>query len=108
MTERRPATTIGELDIYLSNLQAGLVEMRDTLRNMATKDDIRQITASLVTFATKEELRAAEARLREDSVPSVAKRFGNGMVLAAATLTAVMAMAGAAITLLRWFDGLPK
>lgn len=47
MSERRPATTIGELDIHLWNVMQAIEEVQKTLGTLATKsyvdDQVRQI-----------------------------------------------------------------
>jgi hypothetical protein len=108
MTERRPATTIGELDIHLSHVQEALAEFRNSMATMATKADIDHLSRQLDTFATKDELRAAEERLTAQNVPTVAKKVAQGMMFLAAFIAAGIAVGGAIVAVVRFFDGLPK
>jgi hypothetical protein len=99
MNDRRPATTIGELDIHLSNLQGRIADLAAALNNMAintaTKADIDSIKMSLSTFATKTEVAAdlRELRLELDrSKPSTMLRNFAAVLAGIAALGAVVAM----------------
>lgn len=69
MTERRAATTIGELDIHISNLQLSQAELardfREALKSMATKADIESIRTDMAKLATKAELDAEVKAIEE-------------------------------------------
>lgn len=104
MSERRAATTIGELDIHLSNVQDALRELRGAVSNMATRDDIEAIAERLDEFATKEELRMLESRLIPDTVPGVVKRAGAVIVWTAAAIAAGGVVIGALVAIARFFD----
>lgn len=62
MSERRPAQTIGELDIHLSNLQSRIIELvaaqQAMANNVASKSDIEGLRHSMSALATKAELAA--------------------------------------------------
>ena len=66
MNDRRPATTIGELDIHLSNLQMRMAEIGTAMQNMATKGDIDGIKLSMSTLATKAEVAAEISAIRDE------------------------------------------
>jgi len=76
MSERRPATTIGELDIHLGHIQGELGRLAAAVNNMATRDDIATLTSRIEKMATKDELKAVEDRLSKDSVPGTFDRWG--------------------------------
>lgn len=108
MSERRAASTIGELDIHLGNVQDSIRELRDTVGNMATKEDIKALTARMENFATKDELRRVEMRLEADSAPSLFWRWvGNAQKIAAA-ITVVAAACGLIFGGFWVADKLPK
>jgi len=99
MNDRRPATTIGELDIHISNLQARIADLATALNSMAlntaTKADIDSIKMSLASFATKTEVAAdlREIRLElERSKPSTMLRNFAAVLAGIAALGAVVAM----------------
>lgn len=97
MNERRPATTIAELDIHIGYIQEALGELSSAVENMATKTDVQSLRDELAKYATKEDLRQAEARLQRDNVPNVIQRMGS-------MAKSIMAIFGliSAITLLLW------
>jgi len=92
MSERRPATTIGELDIHLSHIQGDMVRIAAAVNNMATREDIATLTNRLEKMATKEEVRALEDRLSKDSVPSTFDRWAEGIKKAGAAGAVVYAV----------------
>lgn len=96
MSERRPATTIGELDIHLSHIQGDMVRIAAAVNNMATREDIATLTNRLEKMATKEEVRALEERLSKDSVPSTFDRWAEGIKKAA--LLALFSMLSTALS----------
>lgn len=108
MSERRAASTIGELDIHLGNVQESIRELRETVGNMATKEDIKALTVRMENFATKDELKRVEDRLSKDSAPTMFWRWvGNAQKLAAALV--VIVSAGALIVgVIRFADKIPK
>lgn len=108
MSERRAATTIGELDIHLGNVQESIRELRDSVANMATKEDIKSLTARMDNFATKEELRKVEERLSADSAPSLFWRWVAGAQKLAAAFTVVAAACALIVGIIRYADHLPK
>lgn len=66
MSDRRPATTIGELDIHISNLQSRMTEVLSAMQNTATKADIEGIKISMSSLATKAEVASEIAAIREE------------------------------------------
>ena len=88
MTERRPAQTIGELDIHLSNLQSRIQELvaaqHAMANNVASKSDIEGLRHSMAALATKAELAAEISAIRAE-----VERIKPGTVLR--QLTAVLA-----------------
>lgn len=92
MSDRRPATTIPELDVHLGYLQAAIRDLQGTVSGMATKKDITEIAERLETFATKEELAHLARRVDNDTTVSRLKRWG-------AIATSVMAIFGLCVAL---------
>ena len=92
MSERRPAQTIGELDIHLSNLQSRITELvaaqQAMANNVASKSDIEGLRHSMSALATKAEL-AAEIKAIRDEVD----RIKPGTLLR--QFTAILAALGA-------------
>ena len=94
MSERVPATTIGELDIHLSHVQSAIKELTQAMKNMATQDDIARLNSRMENFATRAALDDLEKRLSAGSVvgtwDALAKRLGQlttivaGLTVAAA------------------------
>lgn len=92
MIERRPAQTIGELDIHLSNLQSRIQELvaaqQAMANNVASKSDIEGLRHSMAALATKAELAAEIAAIRAE-----VERIKPATLLR--QLTAVLAALGA-------------
>ena len=108
MSERRPAQTIGELDIHLSNVQLRLSEIALAMQGMATKADVDRIEKSMAQLATKAELDAEVKAIRDEL-----QRTRPGTLLKqAVTLLAAVAIAatvfGIAAEIFRVVDRIPK
>lgn len=88
MNERRPAQTIGELDIHLSNLQSRIQELvaaqQAMANNVASRSDIEGLRHSMSALATKAELAAEISAIRAE-----VERIKPGTVLK--QLTAILA-----------------
>jgi len=104
MSERRAATTIGELDIHLSNVQASVERLTTAMGNMATKDDVRQLSDRMQTFATKAELAEVARRLEEDSAPSTFWRIVGGFTKIGAAVVVAVTMFGLVTAVTRFAD----
>ncbi len=104
MSERRSATTIGELDLHLSYVQAALTELQQSVAAMATRADFEQLAARMDGLATKAELKALEDKLAGDSVPGTFSRLSDVAGRALVIGTVVAAIIGGAVTLLRYLD----
>jgi hypothetical protein len=108
MSERRPAQTIGELDIHLGNVQARLAEIAHVMNNMATKSDVTRIEAAMAQLATKAEV-AAEIKAIRDEVEQVRpgtliRRF----MLTCAAVAGGAAAFGVMLEVFRWIERTPK
>lgn len=66
MSERRPATTIGELDVHIGYLQQEVKSVATALSGMATKADIEAITKRMDEMATKAMLNSEVSALRDE------------------------------------------
>lgn len=97
MDERRPATTIPELDVHLGYVQAALKELRGAVENMATKQDITRLAERMNTFATKEELARLEAKLEGETTESKLKRFA-GLATSLMSIIALLVAVWAGVT----------
>lgn len=64
MSERRPATTIGELDVHIGYLQQEIKSVATALSGMATKADIELLTKRMNEMATKVQLESEVSALR--------------------------------------------
>ena len=69
MSERRPATTIGELDVHIGYLQQEIKSVATALSGMATKADIEAITKRMDEMATKTMLDSEVSALRAELTP---------------------------------------
>ena len=108
MSDRRAATTIGELDIHLSILQRQMSDISAAVGGMATKEDIQAIANQMKDFATKEELKSAEARWQKESLTNTLDRWlsiGTRLGVFIAVMTGVV---GGLVTMIRYLDSLPK
>ncbi len=105
MTDRRPAQTIGELDIHLSNMQVRLQELASVMQNMATKSDIEGIRLSMSTLATKAEVEAKVEALRLEVQRNKPGTLARQIVAIAAGLTVVASAVGLLVAVVRAFDG---
>jgi hypothetical protein len=112
MSERRPAQTIGELDIHLSNLQSRITELvaaqQQMANNVASKSDIEGLRHSMSALATKAEL-AAEIKAIRDEVDRI--KPGNLLRQFTAILAALGAFGAVAALLLSiggWVAQVPQ
>lgn len=84
--ERRPATTIGELDIHLGFVMDELKEMREQhdsmLRMLATKQEVSDLRADLELKIKNGSLTAFLRRLTEIAVAITAVCTAAGFVFA--------------------------
>ena len=92
MSERRPATTIPELDVHLGYLQAAISDLQKSVSSMATKNDITLLAERMDSFATKEELARLEKKIEDDTTSSKLARLGS-------IATSVMAIFGVCVAL---------
>ena len=108
MTDRRPAQTIGELDIHLSNVQSRLADIAHVMQGMATKSDITRIESTMAQLATKAEV-AAEIKAIRDEVHrtnpgTLIRRFA----VACAAIAGGAAAFGILLEVFRWIERAPK
>jgi hypothetical protein len=86
MTERRPATTIGELDIHLGFLMEELRDIRQRQESMvsmlATKQEVADQIAALRTQIAENSPRSFWKRLTEIAVGIVAMSTAVGFFVA--------------------------
>lgn len=97
MHERRPATTIPELDVHLGYVQQALKELQGAVENMATKQDITRLAERMNTFATKEELARLEAKLDGETTESKLKRMA-GLATSIMSIIALCVAVWAGVT----------
>ena len=107
-TERRPATTIGELDLHLFYMQGTLAKLVGAVENMATKNDIQQLEARMQSFATKAELSAVEAKLQSGTVESTFDRWASVVTKLGAVGAVLASFAAAVAALVHFLDRVPK
>lgn len=107
MSDRVPATTIGELDIHLSNMQSRLVEMAGS---MATKEDftrlnnrMNEFAAERAHFATKAEL----VDLRRDVEELRPSNLFMGVAKVSAGLAAIAAAVMLTVKFAQWIGAIP-
>lgn len=104
MSDRRSATTIGELDTHLGYVLDNLSDLREAVSNMATRSEIEKLAGRLDLMATRAELKAIESRLDGESMGS---RFSRAASLAAKLLTVIallVALWGAVVVVVRFSD----
>jgi 1,4-dihydroxy-2-naphthoyl-CoA synthase len=87
--DRRPAQTIGELDIHLGFLMEELREMR------------QQVNGMVALMATKEELAKEVLQIREEIKENSPGTFGRRMVAIAVGITSVAAATGVLVAIFR-------
>lgn len=85
MKMAEPPLTIEALDIHLGYLRDDVRKLLEAMPNWATKDDIRHL-------ATKEELRALEAKVNEGNVKSAIMRALEFITKLAAAVAALGAL----------------
>jgi len=86
MSDRRPATTIGELDIHLGFVMDELRDMRGTLDRLATKEWVSAKISDL------------EVKIEANTPRSVWKRITEMAV----GVTALAAMLGVVVAVVKW------
>jgi regulator of replication initiation timing len=86
ITERRPATTIGELDIHLGFLMEEVTQMRQEhdkmMAMLATKQEVAEKVAELKAMINGNSVGAFWRRLTEISVGVVALCTAVGFIVA--------------------------
>lgn len=108
MNERRPAQTIGELDIHLSNVQSRLVEIQHVMQGMATKSDVTRIEAAMAQLATKAEVAAEIKAIRDEVQRSKPATLLRNFMVGCAAIAGGGAALGLLIELSRWIERAPK
>ena len=93
MSERRPATSIAEIDVHIGYIQQQLRDMSDSLSEMATKTDIDELKQQMSGYATRAELDAARAEWREKSAGSTFDRVTTVITKLGASITVIVAAA---------------
>lgn len=102
--DRRPATSIAELDLHISYLQRDLSRVLQAVPNMATKEDIAKLEVRMSQFVTRDELASRLEEATRDAVPTFAKRVSE-FVQSVARTGAAMAAAGAFVyAVVKWFE----
>lgn len=104
MSERRAATTIGELDIHLSNVQSAVERLTAAMGQMATKDDVRELSDRMSTFATKAELAEVARKLESDSAPSTFWRLVERFTKLGGAFAVGVALFGMLAVIVRYAD----
>lgn len=107
MPDRRPATTISELDVHLGYVQQALRDLQAAVGDMATKQDITHLAERMDTFATKDELARLEAKLDSESTPNKIKRWGGLATSISAIMALVIAVVVGVATVTRVADTVP-
>jgi len=99
MSDRRPATTIAELDIHLSHMQARISDLASAVQTMASnaasKADIADIRSDMTQFVTRAEVEAKLQMLAQEverNKPSTMLRNFAALLAGIAALGAVVAM----------------
>ena len=82
MSERRPATTIGELDIHLGFLMDEIREMSKQLAGLATKDELDKEVASIRAELADRSVGGAWRKLTSIAVGVSALAASVGVVVA--------------------------
>lgn len=108
MSDRRAATTIGELDIHLGNVQAAVSQLVGAVSKMATKDDLQIITEKMSALATKEELRLAEARWARETMASTLDRWLSTATRIGIFLGVTASVIGGMVAMVHFLDRVPK
>lgn len=99
MSDRRPATTIGELDIHLSHVQESLRDLVGAVSNMATKKDIDEITARIDVL---------EERIEQSTVGSFFDRASSIITKIGAVAAVIAATGGGIAAIVHFIDKVPQ
>lgn len=108
MNDRRPAQTIGELDIHLSNVQSRLAEIATTMHGMATKHDVTRIESAMAQLATKAEVAAELKAIREEVHRAKPATLLRNFMVACAAIAGGAAGFGIVLEVFRWVERVPK
>ncbi|MFN6251747.1 MAG: hypothetical protein ACK4Y5_06670 [Acetobacteraceae bacterium] len=108
MSDRRPAQTIGELDIHLGNVQARLAEIAHVMNGMATKHDVTRIEAAMAQLATKAEVAAEIKAIRDEVHRSKPATLLRNFMVACAAIAGGAAGFGIVLEIFRWLEKAPK
>lgn len=108
MSERRPAQTIGELDIHLSNVQSRLSDIAHVMNTMATKHDVTRIETAMAQLATKAEVAAEIKAIRDEVHRSKPATLLRNFMVACAAFAGGAAALGVALEVFRWIERAPK
>lgn len=108
MSDRRPAQTIGELDIHLGNVQARLAEIAHVMNGMATKHDVTRIEAAMAQLATKAEVAAEIKAIRDEVHRGKPATLLRNFMVACAAIAGGAAGFGIVLEIFRWLEKAPK
>ena len=72
---------VAELNVHLRYIQGTLEDITVTISNMATKDDIKELTSRMNTFVTTEEFNRLKDKVDSNTLAAVIKRFIAGLVI---------------------------
>lgn len=90
MSERRPATTIQELDVHLGYVQQAIGDIQRLVASMATKQDITELAKRMESFATKDELQRLASRIEGETTGSKLKKLASVATSLMAIITLVV------------------
>lgn len=101
--KRRAASSIEELDIHLGYVQEALRSIQESVRGMATKEDIRELSTRMGSFATKDELAALAQRVEDEAAGRKLKRLA-GVATSLMALIALASVTWAAVVYIVHFS----
>jgi negative regulator of sigma E activity len=106
-TEHKPAASIAVLDLHLDYLRRDVAKLVEAVGNMATKADIEHLSRRMDTYATKDEVRALEAKVQSGSVPSTVDRWLTAVTKVGAAAAVLCAAAASVAALVHFLDRVP-
>lgn len=108
MSDRRPAQTIGELDVHLGHVQERLAALGSLMQQMATKADLDRIELAMSQMATKAEVAAEVKAIRDEVERNKPATLAKQIVAICLGLTVIAGAAGIGLAIVRAIDRIPS
>lgn len=102
--EPKTAVSIEVLDVHLDYMRKDIQEMLRGMANMATTDDIKNLSARMDKFVTTDRFEALEKKVETSTIGSTFSRGMKTIQSLSITATALVALIGMVVAIVHYFD----